>query len=238
MNGSNATLYYRYGAYELKARYQANLLLSQILVFILIGIGLAIWNIIPKSQTVVIAPLRPHHESRLDIGRPPTITQPTPKPGGHTKPPVDHAMIPVPVDDSAADANLIPTREDIAIGSGADSLTGIGDSSLSIDTGGADLILDPTVFVPCDSLPVMIREVKPDYPPQAIRAGLEGRVTLQVLVDKEGGVRNVVVLVPSGLECLDIAAVKSARLCRYRPAIQNGHPITVWVTYPVVFRLN
>ncbi|MBI5267800.1 MAG: energy transducer TonB [candidate division Zixibacteria bacterium] len=237
MNGSNSTLYYRYGAYELKARYQANLLMAQMLVLILIGLGLAVWSVIPKGQTVVISPLQPRHESRVEIPPPPRIIPPTPQPGGHTKPPVDHAIIPVPVDDSP-ETDPIPTREERAIGSGLDSSIGIGDSSLSVDPGQTELLLDPTVFVPCDSLPVMIREVKPDYPPQAIRAGLEGRVTLQVLVDKEGGVRKVVVLVSSGLECLDIAAVNSARLCRYRPAIQNGHPIAVWVTYPVVFRLN
>ena len=39
-------------------------------------------------------------------------------------------------------------------------------------------------------------------------------------------------------EELDSAATKAAWKCLYRPAIQNGHPLSVWVTYPVAFRLK
>jgi len=34
------------------------------------------------------------------------------------------------------------------------------------------------------------------------------------------------------------AAVKAAYKCRYRPAIQNGNPIGVWISYTVEFVLE
>ena len=238
MSRSNATLYYRYGAYELKARYQTHLALSQMLVLILIGLGLTISSFIPKEQTVIIAPPRRLDTVRITIGPPPTIIKRIPNGGGGAKPPVERGLIPVPVDDSSADADLIQSRDELASMFDSGSSTDTGDSSFSIDTIGTDFFPDRGVFVSCDSLPVMIRESTPEYPSQAIQVGLEGRVTIQVLVDKEGVVRDAAVLVSSGVACFDEAAVKSGRLCRYRPAIQNGHAIAVWVTYPVVFRLR
>jgi len=238
MNGSNATLYYRYGAHELKARYQVNLLLSQMLVLLLIGVGMGVSGLLSGEGTFVIVPPRPVSSVSSKIGPPPTIIIRAPQTGAGARPPVDHAIIPVPVDDSSAEFETILSREDRASWLNSDSSTGTGDSSFSIDTSVTDFFPERDVFVPYDSLPVIIREIKPDYPSQAIQAGLEGRVTIQALVDKEGAVRDVFVVKPSGVECLDLAAVKAARQCTYRPAIQNGHPIAVWVTYPVVFRLK
>jgi TonB family protein len=36
----------------------------------------------------------------------------------------------------------------------------------------------------------------------------------------------------------DEAAVEAALQCIYKPAIQNGQPVAVWVTYPVEFKLK
>ena len=238
MNGPNATLYYRYGAHELKARYQAHLVLGQIFVLILIGLGFAVSSILPHDDAVTIVPVRPRDTVRIHIPLPPTIRPEPPKPGGGAKPPTDRIGIPVPVEDSSAISDVFPTQEELSQRLDEMASTGSGDSAFIIDTSTEDFFLDTGVFVPCDSLPVMIREAKPIYPDQAIKTGLEGRVFINALIDQGGTVRKVIVAKSSGVECLDRSAANAAWLCLYRPAIQNGHPIAIWVTYPVVFRLQ
>jgi len=34
------------------------------------------------------------------------------------------------------------------------------------------------------------------------------------------------------------AALKAARKRKYRPALQNGQPVAVWVTYKKIFKLD
>ena len=238
MNGPNATLYYRYGAHELKARYQAHLVLGQIFVLILIGLGFAISSLLPRADLVTIVPIPPRDAARVHIGPPPSIDRTLPKPGGGAKPPTDRIGIPIPVEDSSAISDVIPTQEELSQRLDAISPSGAGDSAFTIDTSGKNFFPDTGVFVPCDSLPVMIRESKPIYPDQAVKTGLEGRVFINALIDQEGTVRKVIVAKSSGVECLDRSAANAAWHCLYRPAIQNGHPIAVWVTYPVVFRLQ
>ena len=42
----------------------------------------------------------------------------------------------------------------------------------------------------------------------------------------------------SGTPALDEAAVAVAHKCKFKPAIQNGRPVAMWVTYKVDFILE
>lgn len=78
----------------------------------------------------------------------------------------------------------------------------------------------------------------PEYPADARSKRREGTVRISVLVDENGLVQDVRVAASSGSGSLDQAALDCLRTWRFRPACQDGRPITVWATVPVVFRLN
>ena len=76
------------------------------------------------------------------------------------------------------------------------------------------------------------------YPQDAIDQNIQGRVVLQFTVNKEGQVEDVTVL--RGVnEALDAEAVRVVSASpKWEPGTQNGTPVNVKYTFPVVFRLN
>lgn len=96
----------------------------------------------------------------------------------------------------------------------------------------------PDSFVEVDSMPEALTMPSPVYPESAQKAGVEGRVWVQVLVDKEGKVADVRVHKSSGYEPLDSSALETARKATWKPAIQGGKPVAVWVLYEVMFKLS
>ena len=74
-----------------------------------------------------------------------------------------------------------------------------------------------------------------EYPKEALDAGIEGRVIVQLDVCEDGEVRGVKV-VQSASELLDAEAIRVVSASPYwKPAIQNGKPVRVTFQIPVVF---
>ena len=69
---------------------------------------------------------------------------------------------------------------------------------------------------------------KPEYPPQALAAKVEGTVTLAFLVRADGTVREAVVRKTSGNASLDEAARAALAKCRFQPGTVNGAPKEQW----------
>ncbi len=95
----------------------------------------------------------------------------------------------------------------------------------------------PDAFIPVEKLPVPVRQVRPDYPDIARRAGIEGTVWVKILVDKEGKPKKVIIL-KSDSEIFDEPATKAAMQWAFTPAIMNSGPVAVWVAIPFRFQLN
>jgi TonB family protein len=99
----------------------------------------------------------------------------------------------------------------------------------------------PPVFSPVtdlyvSKLPVVLKEVKADYPPEARRLGLDGRVSLRIGLDRTGKIRFVKVLRPAG-HGFDEAAVKALWQFRFSPAVSNdGQAVDYLLTYHYTFR--
>ena len=76
------------------------------------------------------------------------------------------------------------------------------------------------------------------YPATAIENGIQGRVTVQFVVKKDGSVDDVTVLhgVDSALDQEAIRVCKT--LPKFIPGKQNGQPVNVWFTLPIFFRLE
>ena len=75
------------------------------------------------------------------------------------------------------------------------------------------------------------------YPEFARRAGLEGRVILQFIVNTDGSVSDAKVVRGIGGGC-DEAALEAITNARFTPGLQRGRPVRVRFALPVTFRLR
>ena len=87
--------------------------------------------------------------------------------------------------------------------------------------------------------PKVLREVKPQYTPQAMRAKIQGQVLLECIVNTDGSVSNVKVL--RSLDSsfgLDQEAVKAALQWQFAPGTRLGQAVPVLVTIEIAFSLR
>jgi protein TonB len=121
--------------------------------------------------------------------------------------------------------------------------TGTGPVDGRVTSGTAVLPSDgadppPNVFVYTDELPVLVRKVEPRYPELAREAGVEGTVTVQILVGLDGRVIRAIIAPRGSILMLDEAALEAARASVFTPALANGKPVKVWVGQQYRFRLH
>ncbi|MCX7877259.1 MAG: TonB family protein [Ignavibacteria bacterium] len=74
------------------------------------------------------------------------------------------------------------------------------------------------------------------YPSIARDAGIEGRVSIKVLVNEEGRVIKTGSI--SGPEVFHEEVKQKVTYLEFTPGLQNGRPVKVWVTVPFNFKLN
>jgi protein TonB len=97
----------------------------------------------------------------------------------------------------------------------------------------------PDDFVAIETNPVPLAPPSPVYPDSARVAGIEGKVWVKVLVDKEGMVKDAIVLKDSGTKIgFEEAALAAVRQQTWKPATQKGQPVAVWVSYEIKFSLK
>ncbi|MFA5668296.1 MAG: energy transducer TonB [Balneolaceae bacterium] len=78
---------------------------------------------------------------------------------------------------------------------------------------------------------------KVKYPEMAARAGIEGRVTIQFVVNKKGEIENPQVIRGIGGGC-DEEALKAVMQSKFKPGMQNGRFVRVQYSLPIVFKLQ
>jgi protein TonB len=87
--------------------------------------------------------------------------------------------------------------------------------------------------------PKLLREVKPQYTAQAMRAKIQGQVLLECVVMPDGTVSNIKVV--RSLDSsfgLDQEAIKAARQWQFAPGTRFGQPVPVLVTIEIAFSLR
>ncbi len=235
-------LYTPYGAFELKAKYQRNLGFGSLITlsFVLLVLAVA-WIIssLPEEDyddvpTVVIRTV-------ADLGPPPSIAKKPPQ-VKVSAPQVAAPKVGIPkpvADEEVIDEDVvIATRDELAeiVAPDITEIADGGDIAVEIDPD--DYLPAPDEFVPREIEPEMIHQQKPEYPRLARQAGITGIVWVKALVNEEGNVLKAIVAKTSGTQSLDDAATGAALKCRFKPAIQNGRPVKVWVAYPVEFTLR
>jgi len=75
------------------------------------------------------------------------------------------------------------------------------------------------------------------YPQLAKLAGIEGKVYVLAFLDEVGNVANARVIKGIGAGC-DEAALEAVKIVKFTPARNNGKPVKVQVTIPIVFKLQ
>ena len=82
----------------------------------------------------------------------------------------------------------------------------------------------------------LIRRVVPTYPAIAKQLGIEGRVIIKAVINREGNVQHAEV--SSGEALLRSAALEAVRQWKYRPYYLNGQAVEVETEITVNFVLR
>ena len=83
---------------------------------------------------------------------------------------------------------------------------------------------------------LLTHQVKPDYPPIAKQARIQGPVVLKAIIGKDGKIQNLQVV--SGHPMLSQAALQAVKQWRYKPYVLNGQPTEVETSITVNFSLS
>jgi TonB family protein len=79
-----------------------------------------------------------------------------------------------------------------------------------------------------------------NYPPSAIEKGIQGKVTLKFVVEKNGTLSNVSVLkgIPGCQVCDDEALRILSKMNNWKPAKNSGKAVRQWNTLPISFAIE
>lgn len=150
--------------------------------------------------------------------------------------------IPVPVPDAEVSPEAtIATQEEMAqigpvdVGSGE----GGGGGSIVVQDDYRVVEDEPDIdaFIPVEKEPVPVKRITPVYPEIAKRAGVEGKVWVKALVDREGKVRRAVIL-KSDAEIFNQPSIDAVLQWVFTPALMNNGPVSVWVVVPFTYHLK
>lgn len=109
--------------------------------------------------------------------------------------------------------------------------------NLTLDKNNADSIPIPTDDYLVTSQPVLLKDVKIVYPEEAKKAGIEGPVVMNLLIDKDGRVRDVKLIKGPGYG-LNEAAQKAVLEFVFRPAKVKDESVAVMIRYTYRFVLE
>jgi protein TonB len=196
------------------------------------------WYFYSHSQKEEEVPRNVQIVKFTELGVPPSIAKestPTVNVAEAIAPPT--IGVPEPVPDAEATESTIATQAEMSDAlapiTASDMMGGEGDS-LVVDNSGRTPA--PGEFVPFDELPVLLSVQPPVYPDMVREAGIDGTVTVQVLVGKDGKVKQAQAI--DGPEPLRQSGVTSAKTALFKPALQGTSPVEVWVMIPVTFQLS
>ncbi|NBC19042.1 MAG: TonB family protein [Bacteroidetes bacterium] len=207
-------------------------------LYIQVGLVLALGLSVAAFQL----PWAPQADVTFDAATPDVIQlediQPTQQ--IETPPPPPRPPVPVAVPDDALLEDE-PLRFDAALE--PDGPAPVGPSTSPSEGREADEEApDEHYFVAVEEMPEPIGGIeairhKVRYPEMARKAGVEGMVVVQFVVDDAGTVREATVLKGIGAGC-DEEALRVIRQTQFRPGRQRGKAVNVKMSIPIRFRLR
>jgi protein TonB len=235
----------QYGGIDLKKnqnRYFSNALGISIALHLLVLLLYVGWSWFTSDDDKHIPHVRIH--GIAELAPPPSIdnqdVQPVtpPPPSNVVKP---NLGVPVPVPDAVAPQLTLPDMNQPApqaapVGNGPVTNAPV---ELHIETPVQEADPSPDEFIDVSEEPEPIQPIEKliQYPEVARRSGLEGKVTVQALIGKDGTVEKVEVL-KSDYDLFKDAAIDAMKRAKFTPARQNGTPLKIWITRTINFKLK
>ncbi len=253
-----------YGGYILRKNYKKRMLISVFIAISVLSLLFASAFIRPKEEAVVAVQFDikdvelinlPTQDRELPPPPPPSIKPPPPvkstvKVTAPVIKPNDEVLeedkpVPLKPDDNkvVGPANIEGTDNPFAIDPNLNTTRNNGDGEVFIPQPTPE----PEVFRSVEQMPgfpggdvALLRYLSNNinYPSDARRNQIEGRVILEFVVDEHGQVGNVNIVHDIGGGCGEEAKRVVERMPKWSPGRQNGKPVKVYYTLPVSFRLQ
>jgi periplasmic protein TonB len=242
----------KYGGYELRKNYSRRMLMSLFLLFIG-GILAGGYGLLFAGSSVETAPdTRPYKLTDIHPNiTPPRITPPPATPhhehtaSQNTKPPI------ISDDDKVTDKEKPAHNENITNPGPA---TTEGDAGPVTGSGPArDTVAGDGPVAAPPAVPVRIyAEVMPSpqyslseylaknmhFPDRAREAGVQGRVVLRFVINEDGSITDISIVRGIGAGCDEEALRVVSAMPAWKPGMQNGTPVRIAFTLPIVFKLD
>jgi len=234
-----------YGAYKLRKNYNKNMSIAIciiVILFLAFFVDLMIKGFIEENQNnldenVVISEL-------MELPPPDANTPPVPPVPPSTASQVDNLAekikytVPVIVQDSLDYSDSLKNKKINHLIVENDSLNGTNNSNNSLSGNGSD------VYVIVDELPkfpggdearIKFLQENVKYPKVASYNGIKGVVYINFIVETDGAMSNIKLLMGIGGGC-DEEAMRVARLMpKWIPGKRKGQPVRVYINMPIRF---
>ncbi len=254
----------KYGGYILRKQYKRRMLISAFVTVVVISLLFATTLIQPEVEEIVtpafnmqdveLAPPPPLDPLEPPPPPPPTAPPPPVKPTVKFTPPVikpneevleeDKPEPPKPEENKVVGpTNIEGTDDPNAIDPNLSSISGDGRGPAVVPAAPPP----PEIFRSVEQMPgfpggdaALLRYLSNNinYPSEARRNQIEGRVILEFVVDETGQVGNVRIVHDIGGGTGAEAKRVVERMPKWSPGRQNGKPVKVYYTLPVSFRLQ
>lgn len=252
-----------YGATELKKVYQRSFREGLLIAVLLHVAAIAAYLLVTYINNVNAEEKKElYHKPGIIVDileTPPSVTEEPPKikPEDIVKPQKDlSALEPHPVKKEVSDNVLLKSQDELDkiqnnVSSEGDSVKYIA----STDNGTKIIPDDIIKKIPIDDPPKVDKpfesfqvEVIPEcvnlgqvrssmqYPSLAVEAGIEGKVSVKVLVDETGNVIKVGSF--NGNEIFSDEVKEKSKDLVFKPGLQNNKAVKVWITVPFSFKLK
>jgi protein TonB len=164
---------------------------------------------------------------------PPVVQQPTPP-----APPASPAVAAAPRITAPMDAPVTTSSDSMAVSAPPAVPPPPPTAAASRAPSGPSVAALPPDGVTQTAVPRGGYQVRPSYPSNARRLGIQGTTLLSVFVAVDGRVGDVVVKQSAGHPDLDQAAAEAVKRWRFEPARRGSEAVAMWVLLPVEFRLR
>lgn len=250
----------KYGSYELRKKYRSRVLLAGLITIVIIGGLFALLLIKPSEE---VAPPVVQVVKDAQLMKPPPLDEkaPPPPPPPSTPPPplksmekftppvikkneeVKEADKPQP---KMPDANTVVGPTSIK---GSDNPDAIDPNLSNVSGDGKEGRVEQAqpkeqIYRNVEQLPDFGGDVNKylasqiRYPAAAAAQGIQGKVYLSFILEKDGTVSNVVIERDIGGGAGEEAKRVVSKLKYKKPAMQNGHPVRMYYNLAVNFNLQ
>ncbi|GEM_PF-5948278 len=92
-------------------------------------------------------------------------------------------------------------------------------------------------YTEVDRAPILLTEISPNYPEEALKNHMEGSVVLRLTVGTDGHVHDIKVI-KSTDKIFEKPAIDAAKNLLFKPGQKDGKNVTVSIVMPIMFKIR